>query len=187
MDTIMKPVYRFPARRYFGTQMQTTLLHMEMSRHRMNEKLDAEGYAGRRVLGYKLTEWQRQPKWDVDQCIKFIESIWLGVGLGHFMVNSHFENDAIDGILLDGQQRLFAIERYWNGEFTIQGDDGKAYHWTDLTEDEHRHFFRIPFPWIESQYKTEQECVDAYNRHNFSGTPHEAHEFAEVGKSTLQP
>lgn len=182
----MKPAYRFPARRYYGTQMQTHMLQLQMSAPHMNEKLDQQGYAGRRVLGYKLTEWQRQQKWTVEQSASFVESIWLGVGIGHFMVNSSFGDEAIDGILLDGQQRLFAIERYWNGEFAIVGEDGNAYFWHDLTEEEHRHFLRIPFPWIETQYKSEQQCVDAYNRHNFSGTPHEADEFAVVGQSTAK-
>lgn len=180
----MKPAYRFPARRYYGSQMQTHMWALQSTSVRQNEKLDAQGYTGRRVLGYKLTEWQRQQKWEVDQCVKFVESVWLGVGIGHFMVNSSFTNEAIDGILLDGQQRLIAIERYWNGEFAIQGDDGGVYFWHDLTEAEHKHFERIPFPWIETQYKTEQECVDAYNRHNFSGTSHEEHEFAVVSQGT---
>jgi hypothetical protein len=180
----MKPAYRFPARRYYGSQMQTHMSGLAMTRHPMNEKLDKAGYTGRRVLGYKLTEWQRQQKWDDEQCIRFIESIWLGVGIGSFMVNSSFGNESIDGILLDGQQRLIAIERYWNNELKIQGDDGGAYFWNDLTAEEHRHFERIPFPWVETQYKTEEDCVDAYNRHNFGGTVHEAHEFAVVGQST---
>lgn len=166
----MKP--RFPARRFYGQMMQTQLQMMLMQRETLNKILDNEGYTGRRVLGYKLPVWQRNEKWSEAQCTRFIESIWLGVGLGTFMVNMTESNKDADNILLDGQQRLRAIERYWDNEFPVMGDDGKEYFWNDLTREEHAHFLRIPFPWVMSQYKKEEELKEAYNRHNFGGTPH---------------
>lgn len=84
---------------------------------------------------------------------------------------SHLDDD-IHLILLDGQQRLRAIERYWSGELAVTGEDGEACRWTNLSDAEHRHFLRIPFPWIETQYHDEAPLREAYNRHNFGGTAH---------------
>lgn len=163
---------RFPARRFYGESMQTSLLQLQAQRDILNAKLDKAGYAGRRVLGYKLPEWQRPEVWTDSQCVKFIESVWLGVGLGSFMVNTSYHNANLDDILLDGQQRLRAIERYWNDEFTVAGDDGQHIVWTQFAQEEHNHFLRIPFPWVWTQYHDETLLKEAYNRHNFGGTVH---------------
>lgn len=180
MITESKPLRRHPVRVMVGQSMQTTLAMMIIQREHGNAALDKQGYTGRRVMGYKLPRWQRQAKWSDAQCSRFVESIWMGVGLGTFMVNSCICNDAIDQILLDGQQRLRAIERYFDGEIAVVGQDGNAYLWKELNEGEQAHFLRISFPWIESQYKVEQDCVDAYNRHNFGGTQHEESERAQL-------
>lgn len=172
----MKP--RFPARLFYGSMMQTQLMQMHMQRERLNAILDSEGYTGRRVLGYKLPVWQRKEKWTDDQCKLFIRSVWRGVGLSPYMVNMTERNKDADNVLLDGQQRLRAIERYWNGDFSIMGDDGVEYFWAELEPEEHAHFLRIPFPWLMTQYTKEQEMKDAYNYHNFGGTPHEPNERA---------
>lgn len=167
---------RHPARVMVGQSMQTSLAVMTIQRKQGNAVLDKQGYTGRRVMGYKLPSWQRKAKWTDEQCSRFLESIWMGVGIGTFMVNSHSSNDAIDQILLDGQQRLRAIERYFDGEVAVHGQDCNSYLWTELNEAEQSHFLRISFPWIESQYRVEQECVDAYNRLNFGGTQHDESE-----------
>ncbi|KZN20444.1 MULTISPECIES: DUF262 domain-containing protein [Pseudomonas] len=169
----MQTASRHPTRRFFGQSMQTSLGGMYSERKRLGEVLDSWGYTGRRVLGYKLPSWQRPEVWSDEQCTKFIESIWLGVGLGTFQVNDS-PKTALSLILLDGQQRLRAIERYWNGDFAILGEDGVAYLWSELTDQEHRHFYRIPFPWVETRYSSEDELRAAYDRHNFGGTAHTA-------------
>jgi hypothetical protein len=167
----MNNLPRYRTRRFFGQSMQTSLHGLMKERDRLNQILDSAGYTGRRVMGYKLPVWQRPAVWTEDQCMRFIESIWLGVGLGAFMVNDNQDME-LSQILLDGQQRLMAIERYWRGEFAVQGDDGIAYYWNDLTEQEQRHFYRIPFPWVETRYNTDDELRAAYDRHNFGGTAH---------------
>lgn len=163
---------RFPSRRLFGQAMQTSMQALLLQRDTQNRVLDAAGYVGRRVMGYKLPAWQRPEVWTDEQCVRFIESIWMGVGIGSFMVNFSHQDDDLHLILLDGQQRLRAIERYLNGELAVTGEDGAAYRWTDLSDDEHRHFLRIPFPWIETQYHDDAQLREAYNRHNFGGTAH---------------
>jgi uncharacterized protein with ParB-like and HNH nuclease domain len=71
-----------------GQSMQTSLAAMMIQREHGNAALGMHSYNGRRVMGYKLPIWQRQEKWSDAQCSRFVESIWMGVGLGTFMVNS---------------------------------------------------------------------------------------------------
>jgi hypothetical protein len=167
----MQTVARHPTRRVFGQTMQTSLQGMMSERGRLGEVLDSWGYTGRRVLGYKLPSWQRPEVWSDAQCSKFIESLWMGVAVGSFMDNDS-RNPELSLVLLDGQQRLRAIERYWNDELAVQGEDGVFYLWSDLTEPERNHFYRIPFPWLETRYNSEDELRAAYDRHNFGGTAH---------------
>ncbi len=171
---------RFPLRRFYGESMQTFMHALILQRPRMDEILDAAEFTGRRVMGYKLPQWQRPEKWTTEQCINFIESIWLGANIGAFMVNQSMQEEFHD-ILLDGQQRLRAIERYLNDEFPVAGEDGKPHYWSEMTEGERAHFHRIPFPWILTRYNDEALLREAYNRHNFGGTPHEADERAPEG------
>lgn len=177
---------RFPKRRFYGQAMQSGMYNLRLGAIRRNEVLDATGYTGRRVMGFKLPYWQREDgQWSLEQSVRFIESVWLGVGLGTYMVNGTLENPDVDQILLDGLQRMSAIQSYWNDEFQVPGDDGKPYYWSELTAGEHAHFDRIPFAWIETQYATEEACVEAYNRHNFGGTPHDPSERAVVAPKSV--
>lgn len=104
----------------------------------------------------------------------------MGVGLGSFMVNCAYggTSEDVHMVLLDGQQRLRSIERYWADELAVTGDDGNGYFWSEMREDERAHFMRIPFPWIETSYKTDAEMREAYNRHNFGGTNHTKNQHA---------
>lgn len=166
-------------RRRYIFQLQTTMLsQLQMQVASQNQILDEYGWTGRRVMGFKLPEWQRAESWSVEQSQRFIESAWLGVSLGTYMVNLTFKSRAADLVLLDGQQRLRAIERYLADEFPICGEDGQAYFWSQLTDEEQAQFLRIPFPWNESSYHTDADLRSAYNRHNFGGTPHRADERA---------
>lgn len=171
---------RFPKRRFYGELMQTSMHGLLSMRVTNTVTLDEGGYTGRRLFGYKLPVWQRKEVWTDDQCVRFIVSAWMGVGLGTYMVNMSAtgRNDDTDLILLDGQQRLRAIDRYLNGELAIPGDDGNSYLFTELTEKEQAHFYRIPFPWICTAYGSDEELREAYNLHNFGGTPHKEDERA---------
>lgn len=102
----------------------------------------------------------------------FLESVWIGVGIGSFMVNYSIRTSDANMVLLDGQQRLRAIERYWDNELAVVGDDGLSHYWGDLTEKEQVHFLRIPFPWVMTEYDNNAQLREAYNRHNFGGTSH---------------
>lgn len=158
-------------RRFYGQSYQTSLQALLLQRNRANDGVSHRGEGRKRLFGYKLPEWQRPFVWDDKQCAKFIESIWLGVALSPFMVNDSLDTE-ISLILLDGQQRLTAIDRYWSGEFGVRGEDGNTYLWSELTQAEQMHFLRIPFPWLETNYESEADLRAAYDRHNFGGTAH---------------
>ena len=162
---------RVPKRRFYGQAMQFLLGSMHQAVTFRNDVLDKRGWEGRRVLGYKLPEWQRPEVWTDEQCVRFMESMFLGANVGAFMVNSCFDPIDLDQVLLDGQQRLRALERYWDNEFPVPDDDGQAWYWGDLTPQEQNHLYRITFPVVETQYRDEALLREAYNRHNFSGTP----------------
>jgi hypothetical protein len=174
---VASPV-RILQRLYYGQPYNSMLSQLVTSADIQNRVLNEQGWTGRRVMGFKLPEWQRATVWTDEQCLKFIESIWLGVNLGTYMVNMTERRRDADLILLDGQQRLRAVERYLADELAMTGEDGNGYFWSELEDIEKAHFLRIPFPWIQTQYLTDEELRGAYNRHNFGGTAHAAHERA---------
>ncbi|WP_454727861.1 MULTISPECIES: DUF262 domain-containing protein [Cupriavidus] len=165
---------RHPRRRFYGQAMQSQLSMLLWNRDRVEDP----AFRGRRVLGFKLPAFQRQVVWTDAQCLAFLEGLWLGVSPGTYMVNWSTTSDGYHYVLLDGQQRLRALERYWADELALPGEDGQAYGWSALTPGEQAHFLRIPFPWIETRYTTDAELREAYNRHNFGGTPHRPEERA---------
>lgn len=134
----------------------------------------------RRVLGFPLAPWQRERKWTREQNERFITSVFAGVHLGTFVYNESLKNRAIDGLLVDGQQRLFALEDYVTGKFGVRGEDGNRYLFTELTDEEQRHFYRMQFGYYIVQYDTEEEVARLYNILNFYGTQHEPGTEAKV-------
>ncbi|MHC5349080.1 DUF262 domain-containing protein [Metapseudomonas furukawaii] len=166
----MNKISRFPTRRFFGRTIQIDLQELKLQRDRTNEVLDNWAYTGRRLMGLKHPEWQNQKAWPDERCVRFIESIWLGINPGHFIMNDSFCHE-YKLTVLDGQQRLRAIERYWLDEFSIKGEDGMVYLWSELTKPEQDIFLRIKFPWIETRHETEEELMETYKLHNFSDSP----------------
>ena len=71
------------------------------------------------------------------------------------------------GVVIDGQQRLKAIEDYLNDRFEVFG-----YKYSDLDVLDHRDFENIPFPCRVLHVWDEQELRDTYNRLNFGGVAH---------------
>ncbi len=170
---------RVPHRRFWGETMSSPLSTLRTSRERLDGTLDRQGWTGRRVLGMKIPDWQRGDVWTGEQEVRFIESLYLGASIGQYMLNEH-QDDGLSGFVLDGQQRLLAIERYWEGRFGIPGEDGRTWFWTDLDPaTEHPHLLRIQFPYLLTRYGSEAQMQDAYNRHNAGGTPHGPEDLAQ--------
>jgi uncharacterized protein with ParB-like and HNH nuclease domain len=148
--------------------------------HAKDFKIDPKGYpvAERMILGYPLPDWQRTLKWSVSQDIAFIESIWLGIPIGFYVVNkfdwlADGSPHPMSGLLLDGQQRFYALERYLEDEIPVFG-----HYWSELPVKDRRRFMNTPFPSYETSLEDDHQARDIYNRLNFGGTPHREDEKA---------
>lgn len=136
--------------------------------------VDSDRYA----CGWPLPDFQRQFKWSLKQQVQFIESVWLGLPIGSFTVHdSDYESNGkplpYSGLLIDGQQRLTTLERYWKDEFSVFG-----LLYSELTKREKRRFLSIKFTHFECGLWDDQLIRGLYNRLSFGGTPHLAGEMA---------
>lgn len=132
----------------------------------------ADPSASRTLCGYAIPDFQRPLVWTEQQKISFIESAWLGLPLGTFTVHDpDWESDGtpkrFSYWLIDGQQRLSAIEAYWNDEFPVFG-----YRWSQLNALEQRLFRRIKFRHTEIGLWDEAAIMKLYDLMAFGGTPH---------------
>lgn len=136
--------------------------------------VEAERYA----CGFPLPEFQRDLCWTREQEVAFIESAWLELPLGSFC---HHDLDfgsggapvEYSGWLVDGQQRLTTIQRYWDDEFAVFG-----LYFSELTKPERRRFMSIRFAHYELQLWEENAIRELYNRMAFGGVPHKESERA---------
>lgn len=139
-------------------------------------------WATRFVMGYPLPSWQRPLCWTDEQKSKFIESIWAGVDIGSYLVNDawEFQNDSngasvyreFSEVLLDGQQRLTAIEDYLLGKIAVPDETGTARFWIDLPKIERRRFCQMTFAKACIQSWDEQLLRRVYDLRAFGGTAH---------------
>lgn len=124
------------------------------------------------LLGYRIPPFQRPLVWTTEQKIRFVESAWLGLGLGTWCANkveSRHPSKAhpFDRWLIDGQQRLSALDEYWDDGFPVFG-----HLWSGLTVLDHRRFESRSFGVMQTHLKDEAMLRDLYDRLNFGGTPH---------------
>ena len=123
---------------------------------------------GERYLGaYIVPDFQRALVWTLDQKVRLIESIYMGLPIGSIVWNQSVAGIETDGWLLDGQQRVTTICQWMDGEFEVRG-----WRFTDLPDVERRHFERMTVPIVETSLKTRAECEDVYDRLVYGGTPH---------------
>jgi hypothetical protein len=144
--------------------------------HKSGETVHAQ--SDRVVCGFPLPAFQRPRKWSRDQESKLIESIWLGLPIGSF---THQKMDwrkggepmPFSGFLLDGQQRLTAIQNYWEDQFPVFG-----FYFSELTPEEKGRFLNTKFSHHEVDLQTEDQLKELYDVMAYSGTAHEDHERA---------
>lgn len=134
--------------------------------------------AARYVCGLPVPDFQRPLVWTPHQNIAFIESAWLGISLGTYSHHAIRYQDLgkathFSGWLIDGQQRLNAIEQYWNDKFSVFG-----LKWSELTNPEKRRFMSVKFVHHEPDLWSDAKIREAYNRNNFGGTAHNENERA---------
>lgn len=149
-------------------------------------------WATRFAMGYPLPSWQRKLVWTHEQNVRFILSIWAGVDLGSYLVNESWELiDTADGkshyrefseALLDGQQRLTALEQYITNQFAVPNTDGTPVFWKDLPKVERRRFTLITFTKATITSWDEGLLRKVYDLRSFGGTEHTEDERAILEK-----
>lgn len=176
-----------PKRRFYNESMHQNMRSIITSVDDANVSLDEMGWEGRRVMGFRLPEWQRPAVWTQAQEVKFIRNIYKGVNIGEYMVNITID-PLYDRILLDGQQRLRTLERYVAGDIAVQGekehpddDEPPALTWLELPDEVRGNFYRMGFSSFVTNYTDEAVLRAAYDDLNFSGTPHEPEQRAGGG------
>lgn len=164
-----QPSRLMPRKIYLGEFAQTTVGFLIKDNN-------PEWYApptDRMVFGFRIPPWQRGFVWTKEQDIAFIESLWKGVPVGTF---SYVQNncDVTDGYLIDGQQRIYALEKYIKGEFPVFG-----YYYDEVTVVDKRFFaFSTSFPCYIVSSSDETFLKEYYNLMNFGGTSHNKDERA---------
>jgi hypothetical protein len=146
-------------------------------------------WAERFVMGYPLPDWQRPLVWTDEQKSRFITSLWMQVDVGSYLVNDACEFVKVNGvevdvmalhsdILLDGQQRLSALEDYFLGRLAAPGKDEESVLWTELSLVERRLFSNRTFSRSVVCTMDEDELRQIYDLRVFGGTPHESYQQA---------
>ena len=135
-------------------------------------------WAARFAMGHPLAPWQRPAVWTQDQQVRFINSIWMGSDLGSYLVNGWYE--FADGgayelnseVLLDGQQRLTALEDYLLGMFGVPDADGCVRYWSEIGDRERKRFLGTPFAQARVHSSDEAALRKVYDLRAFGGTQH---------------
>lgn len=143
-------------------------------------------WATRFVMGIPLAPWQREFKWDIAQCQRFVSSIWTGVHLGSYVLTDmdlvsgldHVEHVHLSNCVIDGQQRLRALELYLTDGFAVPDAAGAPALWSEVGVPDRRRFGHTTFTRGTIRDLDEQALRLTYDRLNFGGTPHEEHERA---------
>lgn len=154
-----------------GEHLQTTIL---AAHHNWTEsKTDAMGR--RMIMGYALPAWQRGLVWTPEQSTKLLESAWRGLNIGTYTVNqSPSYGGEFDNLLIDGQQRMWALQQYFEDAFPVFG-----YRWSEVTEADKRSFL-MSRHFSSYLTKTDDESYlrEYYNMMNFGGVAHKESERA---------
>jgi hypothetical protein len=158
-----------------GSAQATTMAQCMGQRREFSEnRYDVPRRDARVVMGFYLPTWQRGLVWRRAQQVAFIESAWRGAPLGTYSYNIASLGSPYDNLLIDGQQRMHAIECYLNDDFPVLG-----WRWSEVTEVDRRVWGMTT---IFSSYRVETEdeayLRSYYNLMNFGGVAHKEHERA---------
>lgn len=156
---------RFRAGQHRNTVMIGPM--MERQNYLTREVPNPHGY--RVVMGFFLPPWQRGLVWSQAQQIAFIESAWRGIGLGTYTINrTRTYPHPLDNLLIDGQQRMHAIECYVDDQFPVFG-----WHWSEVTEIDRRAWeMSTAFASYETDSEDETFLRSYYDMMNFGGVAH---------------
>lgn len=165
---------RMPDKKALGSHMATTVgsaIH-----HWCRETPQANPHGYRTVMGYFLPSWQRGLVWSREQQIGLIESLWHGLNIGTYTFNRPRKGygGPYDNLLIDGQQRMFALQCYLENQFPVLG-----YYWHEVTDEDRRGFeFSRHFHCYITDSEDEAYLREYYNMMNFGGVAHKEGERA---------
>lgn len=166
-----------PNRVDLGKHAMSTMAHC-MVRHNdwKADSASTNPHGLRTVMGFCLPKWQRGLVWTSGQKVSFIESAWKGVPLGTYSYNVAPLGHPLNFVVIDGQQRMDAIERYLNDEFPVFG-----YFWSEVTDVDRRVWsMTTTFASYITETTDEDYLRGYYDLMNFSGTPHKETERASA-------
>jgi hypothetical protein len=153
-----------PERLFFGYSGQS-MIHGLYKDYSVDQRPLAPGE--RRLGMFIVPPFQRGLVWTVEQRVRLIESLYMGLPIGALVWNQTRFMSPCDRWLLDGQQRVTAILGFMEGQFKVAG-----WRYPELPEIERRHFNRLGVAVIETQIDDEAGCRDIYDRLVYGGTPH---------------
>lgn len=175
-----------PPRLFFGNARSTSMDSLIHARNTQASDI-ASGFWGddaQWLLGTIIPPFQRPVVWEQERMAAFIESAWLGLHLGNFVYNDLSQDPNVstwrddqglerfhhtDRWLIDGQQRLTAIDRYLGDEFAVAGK-----FWSELGPRDQRRFAQIPFGSTTLAMTSEHDMRILYDKMNFGGVAHTA-------------
>ncbi|MCV9964595.1 DUF262 domain-containing protein [Pararhizobium sp. BT-229] len=135
------------------------------------------------LMGHAIPPFQRPVVWDEDRMIAFLETLVQKGDPGTYTYHTsdrtvvsedgqeHYPRDMW---LLDGQQRLTALDRFFDDTFPVFG-----LYWSEVDETRKRGFLMgTGFAAYEVRNKSELELRELYDLKNFGGIAHEEHQRA---------
>ncbi|MCZ7860682.1 DUF262 domain-containing protein [Agrobacterium salinitolerans] len=184
----------------FGKQADSTLrsLHLRLRDFRGNDpayrNISDEGRNGEWIMGFSIPPFQRDHVWTQEQEIAFVNSARRRLHLGTYTFNitagmkearrvdeNGREYYFADLWLLDGMQRLTALQRFFDNEFPVAGS-----YWSDVSEENRRFFLSdVHFASYETNLVDEAVMREMYDAMNFGGTAHREEERAVSRHSTI--
>lgn len=175
MSEKARPDRKMPDRLDFGRSYSTVMAGPMMQLREWQQKpREVNPHGLRTVMGYCLPTWQRPLVWTDAQKIAFIESAWRGVNLGTYSYNQTRIGSPFDNLLIDGQQRMNAIQCYLDDDFPVFG-----WHWSEVTIVDRRAWeMTTVFASYVTETEDESYLRNYYNTMNFSGTAHKESERA---------
>jgi hypothetical protein len=167
------PSTSFSLRGSTTVQAPIDMLHAYLLRDPSARDLELYNHSGRWMGQFPIPGFQRELCWDVERQVKLIESVWLGFSIGTYVLNDlNMESHGgrfhpLEGVLIDGQQRLEAFRAYFTDQFPVFGGV-----WSSLSDAQQRRFRNTVFPFIKVHILDEGKLREAYNRLAFGGVAH---------------
>ncbi len=163
--------------RNFSTTVGQVILNLTEYNNDPEKAKAMYPWANRFICGYPVPDFQRPICWSDEQQSRFINSIWMDIPLGSYMLNDWRMSDGktfdtFSNILLDGQQRLFAIERYITGQIRVPDMNGEPCLWSELARSEQFRFKNRVFSKEEVSIFDENRLRELYDLRNFGGVAH---------------